>query len=280
MTKLQSPPGQGDQGHGNPGQGGAGQVGAGQGSAGLGSASDAGSRRRGENAGRPGGGRRDPWRTAFFGVLVLAVLAFAGWAALGSSLLVVRHVEVRGNHLVTAAQVEQAAGIRLGAPLATINAGAVASRVERITPVLTATVSRSWPDTIVITVRERTPELAVAAAGGYDLVDQYGVIVRFSAAGPAGLPLLSSAPAVLRGNAAVAAAALVVRELPARLRRLLRSVSAPTAGTVTLRLSGGITVLWGGPGQAARKAQELALLMGTDAHYFDVSDPATAVTQG
>jgi cell division protein FtsQ len=226
------------------------------------------------------GRRPDPWRAAFFCVLVLAVLGFAGWAVLGSSLLVVRHVTVRGNQLVSAAQVRRAADIKLGAPLATVNGGAAAGRVERIAPVLTATVSRSWPDGIVITVRERTPALAVAAPGGYDLVDEHGVTVRVTVTRPAGLPLLTPAPAALRGNAAVRAAAQVVQGLPASLRHRLRSVSAGTASTVTLRLSGGITVVWGGPGQATRKATELALLMGTHARYFDVSDPATAVTQG
>jgi len=235
----------------------------------------------GRQPGQAAAGRRtDPWRAAFFGVLVLAILGFAGWAALGSSLLVVRHVAVQGNHLVTVAEVRAAAGIKLGVPLATVNAGAAAGRVERITPVLTATVSRSWPDGIVITVRERTPALAVATVGGFELVDEHGVIVRFSATKPARMPVLTPAPAVLRGSAAVRAAVQVVRGLPAGLRRKVRSVSAPTAATVTLHLAGGVTVVWGGPGQATRKAKELALLMGTHARYFDVSDPATAVTQG
>ena len=51
-----------------------------------------------------------------------------------------------------------------GQPLARVNTGATARRVEQITAVLSASVGRSWPDTIVITVRERTPQLAVAAA--------------------------------------------------------------------------------------------------------------------
>ncbi len=224
--------------------------------------------------------RTDPWRAAFFGALVLAILGFAGWAVLGSSLLVVRHIAVQGNHLVNAAEVRAAAGIKLGVPLATVNAGAAAGRVERIAPVLTATVSRSWPDGIVITVRERTPALAVATVGGFELVDEHGVTVRFSATKPAWMPMLTPAPAVLPGSAAVQAAVRVVRGLPPGLRRKVRSVSAPTATTVTLHLAGGDTVVWGGPGQATRKAKELALLMGTHARYFDVSDPATAVTQG
>lgn len=194
-------------------------------------------------------------------------------------MLVVRRIEVVGTHLVTAAQVRRAAAIKTGQPLATVNTTAAAHRVERIGPVLSARVTRSWPETIVITVTERTPALAVATAGGYQLVDEHGVVVRFARRDP-GLPLLTSPPAVLRGNAAVRAAALVVGQLPAVLRGQLRSVSAAAANAVTLHLKDGITVVWGSPALATRKATELVVLMATHARYFDVSDPNTAVTGG
>jgi cell division protein FtsQ len=219
-------------------------------------------------------------RVVFFGVIVLAILAGATWALLGSSLLVVRHVDVTGNRLVTPAQVRAAARIRAGQPLARVNTTAAAQRVEQIAAVLSARVTRSWPDTIVITVRERTPQLAVSAAGGYDLVDQHGVTVRWAAHKPAGLPLLSNPPAALRGNTGVMAAALVLRQLPAELRGRLMSVSAASAAAVTLHLTGGVTVLWGGAGHATQKWAELELLFKTRARFYDVSDPGTAVTQG
>lgn len=228
-------------------------------------------------------GRRqpDPWRTAFFGVLLLGILAVAAWALLGSSLLVVRHVRVTGNHLVSAAEVRAAAEIRMGTPLARVDGGAVAGRVERIAQVLTATVSRSWPNTIVITVTERTPVLAVSLVGGrYGLIDAHGVVVREAAHPPAGMPLLTSPPAALRGSPAIQAAAAVLRQLPASLRQRVRSVSAASATTVTLHLRRGIRVLWGGAGQARQKAEELDQLFRTHARYYDVSDPATAVTNG
>ncbi len=223
----------------------------------------------------------DPWRTAFFGVLVIAILAGVAWAFLGSSLLVVRHVRVTGNRLVPAAQVLQAARIRTGQPLASLDTTAVARRVEQIGPVLSATVSRSWPDAVVITVRERTPVLAVAlTSGGYELVDRYGVVVRDARRRPPGLMLLSPRPAVLRGSGAVRGAALVLQHLPSPVRRRIVSVSATPAGAVTLHLADGVTVLWGGPGQSARKAAELSVLLRKHARYYDVSDPATAVTRG
>jgi cell division protein FtsQ len=187
---------------------------------------------------------------------------------------------VTGNRLVTAAQVRHAAGIAAGAPLTTLNTATAARRVERLAPVLSASVRRSWPDTIVITVRERTPVFAVAAAGGYQLIDSHGVTVRRAMRKPASMPLLSAAPAVLRGNRAVGAAAVVFGQLPPALRNRIASVSAASVSSVTLHMTGGITVLWGGAGDPAQKLAELDMLLRRHARYYDISDPSTAVTAG
>ncbi len=48
---------------------------------------------------------------------------------------------------------------------------------------------------------------------------------------------------------------------------------------MTLRLRGGVRIVWGGTGQPAVKSRELAILMRGHARYFDVSDPRTAVTR-
>lgn len=222
--------------------------------------------------------RRNRGRRAFAVALALTILAVAAWALLGSSLLVVRQVRVTGaGGLVPAAAVRSAARIPIGIPLVRVDGAAAARRVERLAPVLSARVSRSFPDTVVIAVRQRTPALAVAVASGYALVDSAGVTVTVVGSAPSGLPLLTTPPAVLRGSPAVRAAAEVVLGLPAQLRERVRSVSA-SASSVTLLLSGGLTVRWGGPAQGAQKAAELDLLLHTRARYFDVSDPATAVT--
>ncbi len=223
---------------------------------------------------------RDPWRAGFFVVLVLAVLGVSAWALLGPSVLVVRHEEVSGNHLVPAAEIVSAAGIRLGTPLASVDTTGAARRVEQIDQVLTATVTRSWPDAIEISVHERTPALAVRSGPGFALVDGHGVTVRWSARRPAGLPLLTSPPARLRGSAVVRAAVTVLGQLPRGLRWLIVAVSAPGPDALTFWLRGGATVMWGGPGQTAAKAAELTVLLPTGARYYDLSDPATAVTQG
>jgi len=228
---------------------------------------------------RIGGGG---WKAIFFALAVAAILVAAAWALLGSRLLVVRSVAVTGGGAAAKAEVLRAAAIRPGTPLVRIDTAAVARRVERLNQVQSAQVAVHWPDSVLITVRPRTPALAVAADGGFDLVDRFGVVVTHVAARPPGMALLdtTAAPASLRGSPAVRAAATVLGQLPQRIRRMVRAVVAPSADAVTLDLRGGVTVLWGGTDRAAAKAEELQILMPTRAKSYNLSDPGTAVTGG
>jgi cell division protein FtsQ len=222
----------------------------------------------------------DRWKAAFFGLAVLAIVAGAAWALLGSKFFIVRSVQVTGPSAVSRAEVITDAGIRLGTPLIRINPAVVARRVERITLVQSAQVRRAWPDKIVISVVERKAVFVLASGRGYQEVDRFGVILRHVARHPRGMPVLDPPGSALRGSPAVLAAAAVLHELPARLARSVRAIDAASATSVTLRLHGKITIVWGGTGQPAAKARELAILMRGHAHYYDVSDPQTAVTGG
>jgi cell division protein FtsQ len=220
------------------------------------------------------------WRVAFFALALAGLTGFAAWALFGSDLLAVRSVVVSGTHLVPASEVLAIAGVEPGTPLIHVNTGQIAARVDTIRQVRSVQVTRSWPDRVVIVVRERTPALAVPApGGGFDLVDPTGVIVLWAAAKPADLPLFpATAPiTLLRGDPDLGAAAAVLGELPAGLRRSVESVTAPSSDQVTLQLAGGITVVWGGTGGTSAKSEELGVLMRTHSHYYDVSAPGTAV---
>jgi cell division protein FtsQ len=223
--------------------------------------------------------RRDRWKVAFCAIAAVGLVVGVAWALLGSSFFVVRSVRVSSSATVPGAIVLAAAGVRLGTPLIRIDTGAVARRVERITQVQSARVTTSWPDAVVIWIKPRTAVLAVAANGGFDRMDRYGVVLGWVSARPRGLVLLASpGPAgSLRGNEAVFSAGTVVGVLPTWLRHRVTAVRAAGA-TVTLLLRGGETVTWGGPGRAAEKAAELAILLRTGARSYDVSDPVTAVT--
>jgi cell division protein FtsQ len=227
------------------------------------------------------------WKTVFFGLAAVAIVAGVAWALLGSRLLVVRSVQVTGTGpRVSRAQVVAAARVPAGLPLIRVNTAAVAQRVGGIRQVQSAQVSRNWPSTVVISVRLRTPVFAVAARGGYALVDAYGVDVRDSARRPPRLPLLqltagTGGAAGLSSLRPVArAGAAVLRELPPGIARRVAVVSAPTPWEVSLQLANGAVIVWGDTSRSAEKAKELALLMRTHARRYDVSAPGTAVTQG
>jgi len=235
-------------------------------------------------AGRGSGPRRhraDRWRAAFFLLAAAAILAGAAWALLGSKFLVVRSVRVISPAGISRAEVIADAGVRPGTPLIRIDPAAVARRVERITLVQSAQVRRAWPDEIVISVQERTPVFAVPSGAGYQLMDRFGVGLWFVRR-PHGRPVFDRPAAAdlaaLRGSPAVQAAATVLSELPPRLARSVRDVTAPSADAVTLRLRSGVMIVWGGTGEPAAKSRELAILMRGHARYYDVSDPRTAVT--
>jgi cell division protein FtsQ len=243
----------------------------------------AGGRRTSGRRGRKAGQRiPSRWRAVFLALTAAGVIGVGAWALFYSPLLVVRSVSVHGARLVPSAKILAASGVTPGTPLIRVNTGRAAARIAAIRQVSSVQVSTSWPDRVVIVVRERTPVLAVAApGGGYDLVDAAGVMVRRAAKRPAGLPLYSTTMPVagLPGSPDLAAAAAVLRELPAGVRHRVTSVTAPGPDQVTLRLTRRITVLWGDTSRAAEKARELAVLLRGHMHYFDVSAPGSVLAR-
>ena len=226
--------------------------------------------------------KRRAWRVAFCALAAAGLVAAAVWVLFGSPLLVVRSVSVSGTHLVSRSEVVAASGVQPGTPLIRVNTARAAARIVAIPQVRSVQVTRSWPNRVVIVVQERTPELALPAYGGagYDLADADGVVLQRVTRRPADLPLYPTvAPeGALRGNPDLAAAVAVLSELPAEMRRSVISVTAPYPDQVTLRLAGGITVLWGDTGRAAAKARALTVLMRAHLHYYDVSAPGSVAT--
>jgi cell division protein FtsQ len=210
------------------------------------------------------------------------VVAAVVWALLGSRLLVVRSVAVTGTNLVPVSAVLAVADVQPGTPMVRVNTAEIAARVDAIRQVQSVQVIKSWPDRIVIEVRERDSAVAVRVpGGGFDLVDPYGVVVRWVASRPSRFPLFktSQQAASLRGDQSVSLAAAVLSELPASMRSSVKSVAVPD-GQVTLAMADGETVVWGGTDRSAAKVQVLAILMRTHARYYDVSAPGVAMTEG
>ncbi|HEY7488256.1 MAG TPA: FtsQ-type POTRA domain-containing protein [Streptosporangiaceae bacterium] len=233
-------------------------------------------------AASPARDRRNRWKAAFVSLLVLSVLSTSAWVLFGSRLLVVRHVEVTGTHLVPQSRVLTAAGVQVGGPMIRLDTGAVADRVAGIPEVESVNVIRKWPTTLRIIVRERVPVVVVQRAGRFYQVDRYGVVVRATSAAPRGLPrLLVTTPGP--GDPATAAALGVWRSLPPRFTTRLSAVAAPDPEAVTLRLKSGVTVVWGAPERAVEKLRLVdALLSGSSgqtARTIDVSSTEVVTTR-
>lgn len=230
----------------------------------------------------PAGRRSSRWKVLFVGLLVAGVLGTATWVLLGSRLLVVRHIDVVGERMVSRDQVLAAARVRLGEPLIRLDTSVVRDRVEAVQEVETARVQRRWPATVRIEVRERTPVVAVQRDNRFLQIDRYGVTVVTSASRPRGLPTLD-VPNPVQTDPVLRAGIAVVGGLPPWLAHRVAGVTATSPEAVTLRLTEGITIIWGAPEHAPDKLRLLRGLLGRSSQRgvktIDVSSPEVVTTE-
>ena len=212
------------------------------------------------------------------GLVVLLPLAGLAWVLLVSSWLAVDRVQVVGAGRLTSEQVQAAAAIDPGTPLARVDTGAVERRVGRLAPVATVTVSRSWPGTLRVAVTERVAAAGVMTPDGVTLLDDRGVSFVTEKALPAGLVRLQvNRPGPT--DPATLAALQVHRDLPLPLRERVRIMRAASASEVVLLLADGRQVIWGPPGGTAAKAAAALALLRMPGSVYDVSAEGVAVVR-
>ena len=191
-----------------------------------------------------------------------------------SGLLDVRNVQVTGVSTIKPPDVQAAADVPTGAPLAGIDTAAIAARVAALPPVASVSVGRSWPHTVSIAVTERVPVATATTERGVALVDGVGVV--YPGVPPAGLPRLNFG-AVGPDDPATRAALAALAALPEVLRAQVLTVDATVAagapGQVTLGLAGARQVLWGTSDRGADKARVLVPLLTEPGRVYDVTSP-------
>jgi cell division protein FtsQ len=216
------------------------------------------------------------WRYVI-GSVLLVVLTIAGiWLVFFSSVLTVKHVDVRGESQLTRRQVLAAAQVPDGSHLAQLDLEAIRSRVGALAPVRSVDVSREWPDGVLIKVSERRAVAVVAIGGAYQAVDSDGVLFRTYPRPPVGMPRVVSSAGT--SSAALAEAARVISALPPDLAPRVDHVVVRGLDQVSLAMRGGATVVWGSDAQSALKAEVLAKLLPHPARVYDVSVPGQPVT--
>jgi cell division protein FtsQ len=215
------------------------------------------------------------WRVVLAVLALVGLVAGAIWLVFFSSVLAVSGVRIDGAAVLDPRQVRRVAAVPTGSPLATVDLGAVAARVERLTPVLDVDVSRSWPDRVRIGITERTAVAVVVRDGVVQGVDSEGVIFRRYPSRPPSLPLMRMGANTQAD--ALAEAALVMAALPESLQGRVRYLSAYSVDTISLRMRNGRVVRWGSAEDSDSKAEVLAVLLDQPASMYDVSVPGQPV---
>lgn len=214
---------------------------------------------------------------------VLALVAVLWFLAAGP-LFSVRSVQVDGADLLPADLVRESSAIGEGTPLLRVDVDAATARLAELPQVREVTVTRGWPDRVVITLVERTPLAAVEQDGRRVLVDESGVLFdTVTGQLPDGVvPLQVAEPGP--GDDATEAALEAIAAMPEGLRGQMAGVTATGAEDVTFLLDDGTVVRWGSAAESERKAQALAGLVTRiedgdlePAGEIDVSAPGAVV---
>lgn len=217
------------------------------------------------------GDRRRRWLRWLVVALVVVALAAAGWVVGFSPALAVNTVTVSGADLLTRRDVLAAAAVPTGTPLVQIDTGAVADRVAGLPPVAAVTVTRSWPDTIRISVSERVPRLAIPAGGGFLLADATGVVFDAVRTAPSNLVVVDASPSDQQVLVDVGA---VFSSLSPLTAAKVSRLAAPSRDGIELHLKDGSRVIWGSAEDSALKSQVLDVLLPLGGTEFNVSAPA------
>ena len=201
-------------------------------------------------------------------VVSLPLVALLAVLALRSSWLSVHTVRVSGARQTPTAAVERSVAGVLRHPMASLNMGALEADVDRLPWVAEATITRSWPTTLMVSIRERTPVGSVAVGSTWAELDASGRVLAVIGSSPSGLPKLEGAVAPgLRAGATVGAqlqAELVVAAaIPVSLRPEVSGVGPEPDGGVQLTLAQppGAKVEIGVPQQLGAKMSSLQTVL-------------------
>jgi cell division protein FtsQ len=219
--------------------------------------------------------RRRRLRAAVPWAVTASVLTFAGlaaWLVYGSTVLGVKEVRVTGTDVLSPEQVRQVVAVPLDIPMARVDVTAVRQRVEALVEVDRVTVTRQWPGTLVVAVRERVAVAVVPRGKQYVLVDGEGVAYHTVGDRPKDLPFVrlgDPRPEDLATRSAIQVLAALTDEL----RRQLTELVVEGPARIRLELRDDREIIWGDSTESATKAKVATLLLAREGKTIDVSAP-------
>ncbi len=117
------------------------------------------------------------WASGYFGLMVERAnhQLSVGVAAVGFE---VRRVTVKGRNQTSSDEIQDALGPVVGDSILHFDPYAARARIEELGWVRSAAVSRLWPDTIQVSIRERSPAAVWQLSGTLYLIDRDGGVIR------------------------------------------------------------------------------------------------------
>jgi cell division protein FtsQ len=223
------------------------------------------------------------WSSWLLTIAALAVLTGAAWLVSHSPLFHARSISVTGNRHLSHREVLDLAGVDGTTNVLWFSPGGVEATLERSPWVQTATVSRSLPSTISISIRERTAVAVLQGGERRSLVAPDGTVLG-PASATARLPLIERSsldPTGSRATGPVLVALRAVGAAPAALRHQVRRVFFGADGGMVIELASGVRALYGDGTQLSEKGQALEAVLAWASRHgvalvsIDVSAPVT-----
>jgi cell division protein FtsQ len=228
--------------------------------------------------------RRRTVRSIALAVVGVLIVTAAAVAVSRSAIFAVRHLTVSGNHRLSTAEIERAAGVSSRSNVIWMSTASLERRLLSDPWIASAGVSRLLPSTLTIAITERVPVAVAVKANGADvLIASDGTVLGAAPSGirlpaiqaPPDLTLKSGSRVPLTSQALRAAA-----NFPPLVRARIATVSLGRAG-IELRTRDGVRVIYGDASEAAAKGAAIeAVLVWLEQHhvsplYIDVSAPTT-----
>ena len=221
--------------------------------------------------------RRLTWTAGVGSVVTLVVLVII---VTTSPLMSLRTIKVEGAVRLTNAQVIEQLQPLAGLPLAQVSGADVARELSDVALIQSVDTRVELPDTLAVSIIERTPLGAVGTAGNFRVVDQAAVELWSDTVRPSELPLIGvAADSDDRGFRAIVEALAVI---PEEVLRRIDRITASSADTVAFSLrDSDHQVLWGSSEFSAQKARALPAALqaagAAGAKLIDLSTPETVV---
>ena len=210
-------------------------------------------------------------------IILVSLLAYLlGW----SGLMTVDQIKVSGVSktqkvsTLTAKKVIKLSGIKIGQPIARVNASSVKRKLLAIPQVLDVNVNRQLPSSVLIELKMRKVEIAVTASGGGFLVgDASGVTFAKVKKVPRGVPIIKTSTSKFLLSQTLQ----VFQTLPTKIQNRVISIDAKTRDSITFNLTRGVQIIWGGSEEQGLKIEVLNQLLADpnnkNVKNLDISSP-------